>query len=73
MATRPDYTEEEFIEDLKRTDYGLCVFHANNDMPDHQTVNMEFEGGAIATLNLNAFNAGGRYTRIYGTKGVLEE
>ena len=71
VATHSDYTEEEFIEDLKRTDYGLCVFHANNDMPDHQTVNMEFEGGAIATLNLNAFNAGGRYTRIYGTKGEL--
>ncbi len=71
MATHPDYTDDELIEDLKRTDYGLCVFHANNDMPDHQTVNMEFEGGATATLNLNAFNAGGRYTRIYGTKGEI--
>ena len=71
MATHPDYSDEDIMEDLKRTDYGLCVFHANNDMPDHQTVNMEFEGGATATLNLNAFNAGGRYTRIYGTKGEL--
>jgi predicted dehydrogenase len=59
------------MEDLKRTDYGLCVFHANNDMPDHQVVTMQFEGGATATLTFNAFNGGGRYTRIYGTKGEL--
>ncbi len=71
VATHPDFSDEELLEALKTTDYGLCVFHANNDMADHQTVNMEFEGGATATLNLNAFNEGGRYTRIFGTKGEL--
>ena len=30
---------------------------------------MEFAGGATATLTVNAFNRGGRYTRVYGTKG----
>lgn len=71
VATHNDYTDDELMEDLKRTDYGLCVFHANNDMPDHQVVTMQFEGGATATLTFNAFNGGGRYTRIYGTKGEL--
>lgn len=71
IATHPNFTDEELFEKLKETDYGLCVFHANNDMPDHQIVNMEFEGGVNATLNLNAFNEGGRYTRIFGTKGEL--
>ncbi len=71
VATHPDYTDEELIEDLKKTDYGLCVFHANNDVLDHQVVNMEFEGGATASLTVNAFNGGGRYIRIFGTKGEL--
>ena len=71
VATHPDFTDEDRMEALRTTDFGLCVFHANNDMPDHQIVSMEFEGGAHATLNLNAFNAGGRYTRVFGTKGEL--
>ena len=28
-------TDEEVLEALKTTDYGLCVFHANNDVVDH--------------------------------------
>ena len=66
-----DATDEEVMYALKTTDYGLCVFHANNDVVDHQTVNMYFRGGATATLTMNAFNKGGRYVRIYGTKGEL--
>ncbi len=49
----------------------LCVFRANNDVVDHQTVNFEFEGGITSTLAMNAFNHGGRYVRIFGTKGEL--
>ena len=64
-------TDEEVLSALKETDYGLCVFHANNDVVDHQVVNMEFEGGATVSFTVNAFNAGGRYIRIFGTKGEL--
>lgn len=64
-------TDEEVMLALKTTDYGLCVYHAHNDMPDHQVVNMEFEGGITAAFTLSAFNKGGRYIRIYGTKGEL--
>ena len=64
-------TDEEVMEALKTTDYGLCVFHANNDVVDHQTVNMEFEGGISVTFSMNAVNEGGRYIRIFGTKGEL--
>ena len=56
---------------LKTTDFGLCVYHANNDVVDHQTVNMQFKSGANATLSMNAFNKGERYIRIFGTKGEL--
>ena len=64
-------TDEEVIEGLKNTNFGACVYHANNTVVDHQVVNMEFEGGATASLTMNAFNCGGRYIRIFGTKGEL--
>ncbi len=64
-------TDEEVMEALKTRDYGLCVFHANNDVVDHQVVNLEFDGGATVSFTMNAFNEGGRYIRIFGTKGEL--
>ena len=64
-------TDEETMQALKTTDYGLCAYRANNDVADHQTVNMEFAGGVTATLIVNAFNQGGRHIRIFGTKGEL--
>ena len=71
VATHPDFTDEELREALHRTDYGLCVYHANNDMLDHQIVSMEFADGVTAHLTVNAFNEGGRHIRIYGTKGEI--
>ena len=32
---------------------------------------MEFENGALATFNMCAFNDGGRFIRVMGTKGEL--
>ena len=71
VATHDNFSDEELREALKRTDYGLCVYHANNDMVDHQIVNMEFADGVISHLSVNAFNGGGRYIHIYGTRGEL--
>ena len=68
-ATHENFTDEEISELLKTNDFGKCVYHCENDVTDHQVVNMEFAGGATATLTVNAFNRGGRYTRVYGTKG----
>lgn len=64
-------TDDEVMEALRKTNYGTCAYRSNNNMVDHQVVSMEFEDGATATLNMNAFNKGGRYTRIYGTKGEI--
>ena len=64
-------TDEEVMFALRTTDYGLCVYHAHNDVVDHQVVNMEFEGGATVSFTMNAFNCGGRYIRLFGTKGEL--
>jgi len=51
--------------------YGRCVFACDNDVVDHQVVNLEYEGGVTASFTMNAFNQGGRNIRIYGTKGEL--
>lgn len=64
-------TDEEAKEALQHTNFGACVYHAGNNVVDHQVVNLEFEGGATASLIMNAFNEGGRYIRIFGTKGEL--
>lgn len=64
-------TDEEVMEGLKNTNFGSCVFHAGNTAVDHQVVNLEFEGGATASFTMNAFNKGGRYIRLFGTKGEL--
>ncbi|MBO5213508.1 MAG: Gfo/Idh/MocA family oxidoreductase [Clostridia bacterium] len=64
-------TEEAVIEGLKNTEFGDCAFQTGNDVVDHQIVNMEFDGTVTASLTMNAFNKGGRYIRIFGTKGEL--
>lgn len=64
-------TDEEVIEKLKANNYGMCAYQMDNDVVDHQVVNMEFQGGITASLTMNAFNQGGRYIRIFGTKGEL--
>jgi predicted dehydrogenase len=52
--------------------YGRCVYACDNDVVDHQVVAMEFPGGATATFTMTGFNeAGGRRTRIFGTRGEL--
>ena len=71
ISTAPKPTDEDVMKALLTTDYGLCVFQANNDVVDHQVVNMEFADRVTVSFSMNAFNAGGRYLRIFGTKGEL--
>ncbi|MBQ7950642.1 MAG: Gfo/Idh/MocA family oxidoreductase [Clostridia bacterium] len=64
-------TNEDVKEALKTTQYGKCVYKCNNNVVDHQVVNLEFENGAVASFNMSAFNEGGRYIRVMGTDGEL--
>lgn len=68
-TTNPD--DEAVLEALKNGPYGRCVFDCDNNVVDHQVVNMEFEGGTTATLTMNAFNKGGRFIRVFGTAGEI--
>lgn len=66
-----DPTDEMVEKALRTTQYGKCVYRCDNDVVDHQTVNMLFEGGVTVTFTMNAFNKGGRFIHIMGTKGEL--
>lgn len=68
---KPNPTDEDVMEVLKNGPYGRCVYRCDNDVVDHQTVNMEFENGETVLLTMTAFTKGGRKTRIMGTKGEL--
>lgn len=64
-------TDEEVWEAISHGSYGRCVYACDNDVVDHQVVNMEFEGGCTVSFTMNAFNEGGRNIRIFGTKGEI--
>lgn len=65
-------TEEGVYEALKTGPYGRCVYACDNDVVDHQVVNMEFEGGVTVDLQMTAFTGhGGRSIHVCGTKGDI--
>ena len=64
-------SDEELIAALRTGDYGRCVFKCNNNVVDHQTVNLEYEGGITASFTMCAFNKGSRNIRIMGTDGEI--
>lgn len=67
-----DHTNEGIIAALQTTDYGKCVYRSDNDVVDHQVVNMEFEGGATATFSMCGFTREQtRIVQIMGTKGEI--
>ena len=71
-ATRlPNPTDADVMRALENTNYGRCVFKCDNDVVDHQTVNMEFEDGITCSFSMCAFSGGGRTIHIMGTKGEL--
>lgn len=66
-------TEESLYEAMKKGPYGRCVYHCDNDVADHQTVQMEFEGGITASFVLSAFTENCyRTIRATGSVGELE-
>ncbi|MBR6680025.1 MAG: Gfo/Idh/MocA family oxidoreductase [Clostridia bacterium] len=64
-------TDEDIDHMLRTSDYGRCVYQSDNDVVDHQTVNLEFEDHSLVSFTMSAFNKGGRFIRIMGTKGEL--
>lgn len=67
-----DYSDETKVEILRTSPYGRCVYKCDNDVVDHQVVNIEFENNATANLIMHGFSEReGRTLRIDGTKATL--
>ncbi|WP_329565091.1 Gfo/Idh/MocA family protein [Streptomyces sp. NBC_01361] len=67
-----ELTEEAVDQALRTGPYGRCVYRSDNDVVDHQVVNLEYEGGITAAFTLTAFTPQeNRHTKIFGTRGQL--
>ena len=67
-----DLTEEGVRKALETGPYGRCVYSCDNDVVDHQVVNLWFDGGCSVSFTMTAFTeARHRQTRIFGTRGEL--
>ena len=73
MESGPDAPIAEKIEALKTTNpFGRCIWKCDNDVVDHQSVMIGFEGGATATHNMIGGAAkGSRGIHILGTTGEI--
>ena len=68
-----DLSEEGRRKALEEGPYGRCVYHCDNDVVDRQVVNLEFDGGAVATFTMTGLSADfSRQLKIFGTKGQIE-
>lgn len=65
-------TIEDKINLLKTSPYGVCAFKSDNNVVDHQSVNVLFENGATGIHNMvGGTSYGTRTIFISGTKGVI--
>ena len=68
-----DLSEEGRRKALEEGPYGRCVYHCDNDVVDRQVVNLEFEGGAVATFTMTGLTADfSRQLKIFGTEGQIQ-
>lgn len=73
-----DVPEGQTIDDvidkeLREGAFGRCVYHCDNDVADHQIVNMELEDQTTISFVVNAFTCNDfRGTHIKMTKGEID-
>lgn len=65
-------TEESITRAIKEGPYGRCVYHCDNNVVDHQIVNLNMTDGSTVSLTMSAFTAtGSRYGKFMGTMGEV--
>lgn len=60
------------LKSIQEGPYGRCVFQCDNNVPDHQVVNLEFKNGVTVSFTLSALTSEiSRTLKIMGTKAEL--
>ncbi len=73
-----EWTDENILKCLEKTQYDKCVFKNDNDVVDHQVTIMQFANGKTACHTMCGFSRDSyRDIKIYGTKaeiyGLMED
>ncbi len=72
MVAPVNFSEETMYRALQEGPFGRCVYHCDNDVVDHQIVNMEMEDELLVTYTMSTFTPrNGRRLHIMGTKGDI--
>lgn len=70
LALEP--TVENIKEAIKTGPYGRCVYQCDNNVVDHQVVNLQMTDGSTISHTMTAFTTtGSRYGKFMGTKGEI--
>lgn len=65
-------TAETLMEAIRKGPYGKCVFRCDNNVVDHQIVNMQMEDNVTVSLTMTAFTAvNTRHVKVMGTLGEI--
>lgn len=63
---------EKILQALKEGPYGRCVYHCDNNVVDHQVVNLNMTDGSTMSFTMCGFTSSiTRYAKFMGTRGEL--
>ena len=67
-----DTSREGILNALKTGPFGRCVYHCDNNVVDHQVVNLEFENGVTVNMTMCGFtDQCERVINLMGTRGQI--
>jgi len=67
-----DLSAEARLRALREGPYGRCVYHCDNDVVDHHTINMEMENDTTVTFTMHGHSHNNVRTMRYdGTRATL--
>ena len=73
VIAQPPASEDKLRAAIENGPYGKCVFHCDNNVVDHQMVQMAFENGVKASFTMMAFSSDdGRKVSFFGTLGEIK-
>ncbi|MNO32387.1 putative oxidoreductase YteT precursor [compost metagenome] len=71
-AISDDPSYEARLNALQEGPYGRCVYHCDNDVVDHQVVNLEFANSVTIAFTMSAFTKDvSRTLKLMGTTGEI--